>query len=138
MVSLHFTDSSSDTMHKSLKVITELRKVANHPLLVRHHYTTERLRQMSVDILQDSSHRDANPQLVFEDMTVMSDFELHSLCGTFPVLMGHRLPEETILKSGKFEFLIDTLSELKQQVNCVYTCTSINVMCTGQNLMNLM
>lgn len=25
-------------------------------------------------------HRDSEPDLVFEDMTVMSDFELHCLC----------------------------------------------------------
>ena len=31
-------------------------------------------------ISQDPSHRDSEPDLVFEDMTVMSDFELHSLC----------------------------------------------------------
>ena len=30
--------------------------------------------------LQDSAHRDSEPDLVFEDMTVMSDFELHGLC----------------------------------------------------------
>lgn len=30
--------------------------------------------------LQDPAHRDSEPDLVFEDMTVMSDFELHRLC----------------------------------------------------------
>ena len=29
---------------------------------------------------QDPAHRDSEPDLVFEDMTVMSDFELHCLC----------------------------------------------------------
>lgn len=31
-------------------------------------------------LLQDPAHRDSEPDLVFEDMTVMSDFELHCLC----------------------------------------------------------
>ena len=31
-------------------------------------------------ISQDPAHRDSEPDLVFEDMTVMSDFELHCLC----------------------------------------------------------
>ena len=30
----------------------ELRKIANHPLLVRHHYNDEKLRAMAVDILK--------------------------------------------------------------------------------------
>ena len=29
---------------------------------------------------QDPQHCDADPQLVWEDMSVMSDFELHKLC----------------------------------------------------------
>lgn len=31
-------------------------------------------------VWQDPAHRDSEPDLVFEDMTVMSDFELHCLC----------------------------------------------------------
>ena len=31
-------------------------------------------------VKQDPAHRDSEPDLVFEDMTVMSDFELHCLC----------------------------------------------------------
>lgn len=108
--------TTSDSMHKSLHIIMELRKVANHPLLVRHRFTNDKLRQMSVDILKEPSHRDADPDMVFEDMTVMSDFELHSLCGTYPALMEHRLSEDTMLHSGKFEFMAATLKMLKKQV----------------------
>ena len=35
--------------------------------------------------LQDPSHADADPQLVFEDMTMMTDFELHNLSLLNPV-----------------------------------------------------
>lgn len=44
--------SGDDCYSKSLSVIMELRKIANHPLLVRHHYTNEKLRAMAVDILK--------------------------------------------------------------------------------------
>ncbi len=33
----------------------------------------------------ESSHRDAAPNLVCEDMSVMSDFELHNLCTLYKV-----------------------------------------------------
>ena len=62
-----------------------LRKAANHPLLLRHLYNDDKLRKMSKDILQENTHRDADPALVFEDMTVMSDFELHKLCISYQV-----------------------------------------------------
>lgn len=34
---------------------------------------------------QEPTYFDANPDLIFEDMEVMSDFELHMLCAKFPV-----------------------------------------------------
>ena len=52
-----------------------------HPLLVRQHYDDQRLRLMAKELLKDLSHRGADVELVYEDMTVMSDFELHRLCG---------------------------------------------------------
>lgn len=36
--------------------------------------------ELSNAVEQDPAHRDSEPDLVFEDMTVMSDFELHCLC----------------------------------------------------------
>jgi SWI/SNF-related matrix-associated actin-dependent regulator 1 of chromatin subfamily A len=51
-----------------------------HPLLVQHHYTDGIMQRMAQDILKDPKHIDSDPELVFEDMTVMSDFELHKLC----------------------------------------------------------
>lgn len=69
-----------EDLKSSTSVITELRKIAMHPLLIRHHYDDVRLREMSREILKDPSHKDADPTLVYEDMIIMSDFELHSLC----------------------------------------------------------
>ncbi len=51
----------------------DLRKATNHPLLLRHHYTDHTLHCMVRDILKESSHTDAAPNLVWEDMSVMSD-----------------------------------------------------------------
>lgn len=38
------------------------------------------IKKIYLIISQDHVHRDSEPDLVFEDMTVMSDFELHCLC----------------------------------------------------------
>lgn len=74
------TSGGEDEFDKSLSAITVLRKIAMHPLLQRHHYHDNLLREMAKEILQDPSHRDADFDLVCEDMTIMSDFELHCLC----------------------------------------------------------
>lgn len=63
-----------------MTVITDLRKIALHPLLVRHHYREEILRQMARDILKDPNHMNSDPNLVYEDMKVMTDFELNNMC----------------------------------------------------------
>lgn len=70
----------SGDVSKSISAIMELRKIAMHPLLVRHRYDDSCLHCMSREILQDPSHQNADPALVYEDMSVMSDFELHNLC----------------------------------------------------------
>ena len=63
-----------------MDVMVDLRKATNHPLLLRHHYTDHTLHCMVRAILKEPSHRDAAPNLVWEDMSVMSDFELYNLC----------------------------------------------------------
>ena len=94
----------------------ELRKIANHPLLLLHHYSDDILRQISQDILSEPSYHDADPNLVYEDMTVMTDFELHQLCLSYPALHKHSLPQTVFGESGKLRFLAGKLNELKMKV----------------------
>lgn len=95
----------------------ELRKVANHPLLLLHHYTDAILKQMSQDILSVPIYRDADPNLVYEDMTVMTDLELHRLCLSYPVLHKYCLSPAVFGESGKLKFLVVKLDELKMKVH---------------------
>ena len=99
-----------------LNIIMELRKIANHPLLVRHHYTHEILRHMSQHILNEPSYHNADPNLVYEDMTVMTDFELHQLCLSYSALKAHCLPQTAFKESGKLKYLEDKLDQLKTKV----------------------
>lgn len=61
-------------------VIVHLRKAADHPLLFRKIYNNDLLRKMTKEIRRDVKYWDTNEEYVYEDMTVMSDFELHKLC----------------------------------------------------------
>lgn len=66
--------------------------------------------------LKEPTHCEANPDLIFEDMEVMTDFELHRLCNEFSSLSTFTLEKQLILDSGKFEMLENLLSDLKKKV----------------------
>jgi SWI/SNF-related matrix-associated actin-dependent regulator 1 of chromatin subfamily A len=69
---------------------------------------------MSRLILREPTHTEANPDYVFEDMQQLYDFELHALCLKFKSLSDHRLDDETILSSGKFQKLDEMLPPFKR------------------------
>ncbi|KAM6076174.1 SWI/SNF-related matrix-associated actin-dependent regulator of chromatin subfamily A containing DEAD/H box 1-like isoform 3-T3 [Chlamydotis macqueenii] len=107
---------NSDEKHSDMgNVMMQLRKMANHPLLHRQYYTADKLRKMSVRMLREPTHYDADPDLIFEDMTVMTDFELHLLCKQYSHIGCFQLDMEQILDSGKFRALERILSDLKEK-----------------------
>lgn len=63
-------------------------------------------------MLKEPSHFDANAELIFEDMQVMNDFELHRLSKQYPSLQQFRLTDDQILDSGKFSYLSELLPDI--------------------------
>ncbi|CAN6628071.1 ATP-dependent helicase Fun30p [Trichomonascus vanleenenianus] len=95
-------------------VLMQLRKAAIHPLLFRRLYDDETLRAMAKEIMQEPQYVNNNEDYIFEDMTVMNDYELHNLCLNFPSTLGHRqLSEEMFLSSGKVQKLCEMLPKMK-------------------------
>ncbi|KAM4834522.1 SWI/SNF-related matrix-associated actin-dependent regulator of chromatin subfamily A containing DEAD/H box 1 isoform 3-T3 [Thomomys bottae] len=109
-------------------VMMQLRKMANHPLLHRQYYTAEKLREMSHLMLKEPTHCEANPDLIFEDMEVMTDFELHVLCKQYRHINNFQLDMDLILDSGKFQALGCILSELKQKGDRVVLFSQFTMM----------
>ncbi|CCH58262.1 hypothetical protein TBLA_0A04680 [Henningerozyma blattae CBS 6284] len=69
----------------SNNLIMSLRKASNHPLLFRHIYDDKKITKMSDAILDEPEYMEnGNREYIKEDMSVMSDFELHLLCCNFP------------------------------------------------------
>ncbi|KAJ8401611.1 hypothetical protein AAFF_G00379280 [Aldrovandia affinis] len=121
--------ANTETEKRDLSnVMMALRKMANHPLLHRQYYTTEKLSTMSRLMLKEPTHRDANPALIQEDMEVMSDFELHRLCQQYPVLQSHQLGNEQLLDSGKFDLLTQLLASMKDKGNRVVLFSQFTMM----------
>lgn len=65
---------------------------------------------------QSPFHFDCDYDRVLEDMTVMSDSELHSLCKKEAALRHLKLPDDVITSSGKLKKLDGILPKLKEQV----------------------
>nr|KAF6502733.1 SWI/SNF-related, matrix-associated actin-dependent regulator of chromatin, subfamily a [Molossus molossus] len=109
-------------------VMMQLRKMANHPLLHRQYYTAEKLKEMSQLMLKEPTHCEANPDLIFEDMEVMTDFELHVLCKQYRHINNFQLDMDLILDSGKFRVLGRLLSELKEKGDRVVLFSQFTMM----------
>ncbi|CAN9513129.1 unnamed protein product [Ophioblennius macclurei] len=109
-------------------VMMQLRKMANHPLLHRQYYTTEKLKAMSKLMLKEPTHFDADAALIQEDMEVMSDFELHRLCRQYSSIGSYQLEQNLILDSGKFSHLMKLLSSLKDKGDRVVLFSQFTMM----------
>uniref|UniRef100_A0A667X0X0 DNA helicase n=1 Tax=Myripristis murdjan TaxID=586833 RepID=A0A667X0X0_9TELE len=107
--------SNSGEKRELCNVMMHLRKMANHPLLHRQYYTTEKLKAMSQLMLKEPSHFDADPHLIQEDMEVMTDFELHRLCQQYSSVSSYQLENDLLLDSGKFHHLTELLTSLKKE-----------------------
>lgn len=109
-----------DEVKKGSGMLMAMRKIANHPLLVLNHYTKDKLRKMAALMLQEPSHREANKDLIFEDMSVMHDYELHQLCKTYKSIEKFKLSDDVILDSGKMRQIDGLLEDLaKRNQRCL-------------------
>lgn len=97
-------------IESSSNVLMALRKASLHPLLFRIQYTDEKLAKMAKAIMNEPEYVEANQTYIFEDMQVMSDYELNNLCAKFPKTMSpYKLNEDAFLNSGKVLELQKTL-----------------------------
>uniref|UniRef100_A0A4W5LIT3 DNA helicase n=1 Tax=Hucho hucho TaxID=62062 RepID=A0A4W5LIT3_9TELE len=123
-----FKKSAIGEKRELCNVMMQLRKMANHPLLHRQYYTTERLEAMSRLMLKEPTHFDADPVLIQEDMAVMSDFELHRLCQQYSSLDKYQLDKDLLLDSGKFHLLQTLLATLKTKGDRVVLFSQFTMM----------
>ncbi|CAG5923815.1 unnamed protein product [Menidia menidia] len=120
--------STNGEKRELCNVMMQLRKMANHPLLHRQYYTTEKLKAMSKLMLKEPTHFDAVPALIQEDMEVMSDFELHRLCQQYSSISSYQLGNEVLLDSGKFLHLTELLASLKNKGDRVVLFSQFTMM----------
>lgn len=101
----------------SKNLIMALRKASLHPLLFRNIYNDKILAKMSDAILDEPEYAEnGNRQYIQEDMSYMTDFELHKLCCNFPnTLEKFQLHNKEWLQSGKIDKLTVLLKHIIQE-----------------------
>ncbi|ORE14519.1 helicase of the snf2 rad54 family [Rhizopus microsporus] len=66
---------------------------------------------MTKDIMKDVKYWDSNEEYVYEDMTVMSDYELNELCKENRTIKKYQLSNEEWMNSGKITKLKEILQD---------------------------
>lgn len=96
-------------------MFTHLRKIAQHPLLIRHHYDdakVEEIARKAFDLNLFSGN--ATLRRVTEELLTYSDYSLHAFCyNSGPEFHSYRLGTPQLLTSTKFRFLKELLPKLK-------------------------
>ncbi|XP_058059073.1 SWI/SNF-related matrix-associated actin-dependent regulator of chromatin subfamily A containing DEAD/H box 1 homolog [Anopheles bellator] len=96
-----------------MAIMMDLRKLANHPLLLRFYYTDDDVRNMARKLATDADYKGKNVNEIFQDIAYLSDFKLFEMRDKYTSLYDLRLPEKLITTSGKFRQLDELLPELK-------------------------
>lgn len=70
-------------------MMMDLRKLSNHPLLLREIYDDEKLKMIAKILAKEKDYKETNVEYIQEDLEVLSDFQIHSLCKSFKVGIEH-------------------------------------------------
>ncbi|KAL9045077.1 MAG: hypothetical protein Q9214_001838 [Letrouitia sp. 1 TL-2023] len=98
----------------SANIMMSLRKASIHPLLFRRLYDDDLLKEMARSCQQEPQFSDTNLDMVYEDMTVMTDFELNRFCHKYSSTMArYQLQNEEWMDSGKVSKLVQILTRFK-------------------------
>lgn len=74
--------------NSTANILMQLRKASNHPMLFRRLYDDKKIRSMSKDCLRELEFHDRNVEYIYEDMEIMTDFELHLFSKQYKVGSG--------------------------------------------------
>ncbi|XP_068140495.1 SWI/SNF-related matrix-associated actin-dependent regulator of chromatin subfamily A containing DEAD/H box 1 homolog [Drosophila tropicalis] len=110
-----------------IAIMMEMRRIANHPLLMRHYFTDEQLRGFSKRLANSSSYKKTNEQYIFEELAVMSDFQVYQLCNKYQ-LYDVKIPDHLIVDSGKFSYLDKILPKLREEGHRVLLFSQFTMM----------
>lgn len=98
-----------------MSIMMDMRKLANHPLLLRYYFSDVEVRKIARKLVGDSDWKNKNIDETFQDIAYMSDFKLLQLKDKYTSLYDLRIPDQLIVASGKFRQLDELLPKLKSE-----------------------
>jgi len=108
------TGQTSSGADSAIGMLMNLRKTANHPLLIRDQYDDHKLGVIARLLkTRDSGHKEAVESFIIEDLQTMSDFDIHKTCETYRCIEHLALGNHLLCDSGKFQLLDDLLPQIR-------------------------
>jgi SWI/SNF-related matrix-associated actin-dependent regulator 1 of chromatin subfamily A len=80
---LQLTGSNGEL--SGIAMMMQLRKMANHPALLRYYFTDEQLQDMARRLAADHTYKETNPEYIVQDLAMKSDYQIHQLSSTHKV-----------------------------------------------------
>lgn len=103
------------TQKAKSNVMMKLRQAAIHPLLFRRHFDDKKIRNMAKAFMKLTDDATVKEDLVYEDLEVMTDFELNRFCNRYARQMSKfKFDRDVYLDSGKARNLIAILKQHKE------------------------
>lgn len=102
----------------AMSIFTQLRKAANHPVLLRRHFVSDEVLETMSRCLHraEAFGNQCSMSRVRQELESYSDFELHDLCVQYEAIDELRklqLSMDTLLASAKFDYLRKLLPKLQ-------------------------
>lgn len=105
---------ASTTELRGLSIMMDLRKLANHPLLLRYYYTDDKVHEIAGELSKHPDYKkNRNPQYCFEELAPLSDFQIYQTIEKYE-LAQPGIPDRLMIESSKFRELDRLLPQLKQ------------------------
>ncbi|KAG8799894.1 hypothetical protein FRC17_007009, partial [Serendipita sp. 399] len=95
----------------SSNVLMDLRKATAHPMLFRRLYTDDKLKILAKACLQEPEFHLSKYELVLEDMSVMTDAEIHQFCKRYKSVRKYALDESKHIEAGKVQVVLRLLEQ---------------------------
>lgn len=106
--------ANNEPGYSGVTMMSDLRKLCNHPCLLRYYYQQNVIKTMAKRLAKDPNYKDTVEKYIIDDLLYMSDFEIHTLTKEFNCLKEFALPDDLIFTSGKFIHMNKQLDELKK------------------------
>lgn len=116
------------TEQSGISIMMDMRKLANHPCLMRFHYSDAMVHEVARELARHPLYKkNRNPQYVFEELAPLSDFQLWQTIEKYELSQAD-IPDRVILDSGKFAELDKLLPKLKSEGHRVLIFSQFTMM----------